>query len=219
VLFLPCQSTITGPQIAKLYYQHLYPWFRLPHHIITDQDPHFTSHFGRALAKELGITWNLSTAYHPQTDGLSERKNQWLEQYLRLVCGNQADWPTMLAIMTLMHNNAQNSTTGHAPNHLITGLEPAATPDHGEGTDNPLAKEHVDQLRQWRILALEALNRAANRHSPSENVFCLEQRVWLNAKNLTLPYGLVKLAPRRHGLFQITQVISPVAYKLALPLQ
>jgi hypothetical protein len=105
-LFLPCQSTITGPQIAKLYYQHLYPWFRLPRCVITDRDPRFTSHFGRALAKELGITWNLSTTYHPQTDGLLERKNQWLEQYLRLVCGNQADWPTMLAIATLMHNNA-----------------------------------------------------------------------------------------------------------------
>jgi hypothetical protein len=76
VLFLPCQSTIIGPQIAKLYYQHLYPWFRLPHCIITDRDPRFTSHFGRALAKELGITWNLSTTYRPQTDGLSERKNQ-----------------------------------------------------------------------------------------------------------------------------------------------
>jgi hypothetical protein len=143
-LFLPCQSTITGPQIAKLYYQHLYPWFGLPHCIITDRDPCFTSHFGKALAKELGITWNFSTAYHPQTDGLSERKNQWLKQYLRLVCGNQADWPTMLAIATLMHNNVRNSTTGHAPNHLITGLEPAATPDHGEGTDNPLAEERMD---------------------------------------------------------------------------
>ena len=53
----------------------------------------------------------------------------------------------MLAIATLMHNNAQNSTTGLAPNCLITGLEPVATPDHGEGTDNPLAEEHVGQLR------------------------------------------------------------------------
>ena len=54
-LFLPCQSNIMGPQIAKLYYQYLYLWFGLPCHIISDQDPHFTSHFGRALAKELGI--------------------------------------------------------------------------------------------------------------------------------------------------------------------
>jgi hypothetical protein len=171
------------------------------------------------LAKELGIAWNLSTAYRPQTDGLLERKNQWLEQYLRLVCGNNADWAAMLAVATLMHNNARNSTTGLTPNCLITSLEPAATPDHGEGTDNPLAEERVDQLRQWRILAREALNNAANRHSPSENVFRLGQRVWLNAKNLRLPYSSVKLAPKHHGLFQITQVISPVAYKLTLPPQ
>jgi hypothetical protein len=54
----------------------------------------------------------------------------------------------MLAVATLMHNNARNSTTGLAPNCLITGLEPTATPDHGEGMDNPLAEEWVDQLRQ-----------------------------------------------------------------------
>jgi hypothetical protein len=59
----------------------------------------------------------------------------------------------MLAVATLMHNNAWNSTTGLAPNRLITGLEPVAIPDHGEGTDNPLAEEWVDQLRQWRMLA------------------------------------------------------------------
>jgi hypothetical protein len=218
-LFLPCQSTITGPQIAKLYYQHLYPWFGLPRRLITDRDPRFTSHFGRALAKELGISWNFSTAYHPQMDGLSERKNQWVGQFLRLVAANQADWPTMLALATLMHNNTRNTTTGYAPNQLITGLEPPGIPDHGEGAGNPLAEKHVDQLRQRRILAREALNRVANRDSPSQDTFTLGQRVWLEAKNLSLPYGSVKLAPRRHGPFQITQVISLVAYKLRLPPQ
>ena len=81
-IFLPCQSTVTGPQIAQMYYQHVYPWFGLPSRIISDRDPRFMSHFGKSLAKELGVTWNLSTAYHPQTDGLSERKNQWVEQFL-----------------------------------------------------------------------------------------------------------------------------------------
>ncbi len=76
VLFLPCLTTITGPQITNLYYQHVYPWFGLPTKLISDRDPRFTLHFGRALAKELGIIWNLSTAYHPQTDGLTEQKNQ-----------------------------------------------------------------------------------------------------------------------------------------------
>ncbi len=56
--------------------------------MISDRDPRFTSHFGKALSEKLGIEWNLSTAFHPQTDGLSERKNQWIEQYLRLVMSN-----------------------------------------------------------------------------------------------------------------------------------
>jgi hypothetical protein len=55
-IFLPCLSTITGPQIAQMYYRHVYPWFGLPSWIISDRDPHFTSHFGKSLAKELGIT-------------------------------------------------------------------------------------------------------------------------------------------------------------------
>jgi hypothetical protein len=125
----------------------------------------------------------------------------------------------MLTLTTLMHNNTRNLTIGYAPNCLITGLEPTGIPDHREGLDNPLAKEHVDQLRQWRILAHKALNRVANHHFPLENMFRLGQRVWLKAKNLTLPYRMVKLALKHHGPFQITQVISPVMYKLKLPPQ
>ncbi len=71
-IFLPCQSTVTGPQIAQMYYQHVYLWYSLPSRIISDRDPRFMSHFRKSLAKELGVAWNLSTAYHPQTNGLSE---------------------------------------------------------------------------------------------------------------------------------------------------
>ncbi len=124
----------------RLYYQHLYPWFGLPQRLISDRDPRFTSHFGRALAKELGISWNLSTAFHPQTDGLTERKNQWVEQFLQLLSTNQHDWATMLPLTTLVHNNAQNSTTGLAPNLMLSGLEPAVTPDHTSNSDNPAAR-------------------------------------------------------------------------------
>jgi len=105
-IFLPCTITITGPQIAKLYLDHVYRWFGLPKRVISDRDPRFTSHFGRALAKELGIQQNLSTTFHPQTDGLSEQKNQWVEQYLQLITTNQEDWSDWLAIATLIHNNS-----------------------------------------------------------------------------------------------------------------
>ena len=78
-LFLPCKTTSTGEDLATLYYQHVIPWFGVPHKLITDRDPRFTSHFAKALCQQLGIRQNISTAYHPQTDGLSERKNQWVE--------------------------------------------------------------------------------------------------------------------------------------------
>ena len=120
-IFLPCNATITGPQITQLYYKHVYPWFGLPTKVISHRDPHFTSHFGCALAKELGITWNMSMAYHPQTDGLTEHKNQWLEQYLQLVAGNDKEWSTLLLIATLVHNNSANSMTRLAPNQLLIG--------------------------------------------------------------------------------------------------
>jgi hypothetical protein len=84
-IFLPCATTITGQGIAQLYLEHVYQWFGLPTKVISDRDPRFTSHFGRALTQKLGTQQNLSSAFHPQTDGLSERKNQWVEQYLRLV--------------------------------------------------------------------------------------------------------------------------------------
>jgi len=213
-IFLPCTTNITGPQIAQLYYQHVYPWFGLPRKLITDRDPRFTSHFGKALAKELGITWNLTTAYHPQTDGLSERKNQWVEQYLRLIAVHQEDWAAALPLATLVHNNARNATTGYAPNELISGIEPMTIPEQVTATQNPTATQRIDQLRKQRTLATQALNEAADRARPTEARWKLGQKVWLEAKNLALPYGSAKLAPRHHGPFEIIQVPSPVTYKL-----
>src|SRR5580692_3724588 len=64
-LFLPCNMTITGEGIALLYLQHLFPWFGMPAKIISDQDPHFTSNFVKALTQKLGVTQNISTAFHP----------------------------------------------------------------------------------------------------------------------------------------------------------
>jgi hypothetical protein len=119
VVFLPCNTMITSPQITQLYYKHVYPWFGLPSKVISNRDPQFMSHFGRALAKELGIIWNMSTAFHPQTDGLTERKNQWLEQYLRLVAANNKEWSKLLPLVTLVHNNSADSMTRLAPNQLL----------------------------------------------------------------------------------------------------
>ena len=97
-------------------------------------------------------------AYHPQTDGLSERKNQWVEQFLRLVVTNQEEWSSALPLATLVHNNSQNTTIRTSPNQLLISLEPPVTPSQAEGASNPLAEQRVRQLRERRILAMQALN-------------------------------------------------------------
>ena len=74
-IFLPCNDMIMGAGIAQLYLDNVYQQFGLPMKIISDRDPRFTSSFGQELTKALSIDQNLSTAFHPQTDGLSECKN------------------------------------------------------------------------------------------------------------------------------------------------
>jgi hypothetical protein len=64
-IFLPCSTTITRPGIAALYLKNVYPWFGLPKKIITNRDPQFTSHFGKALTTRIGAQKNISTIFHP----------------------------------------------------------------------------------------------------------------------------------------------------------
>src|SRR5216683_4920023 len=96
--------------------------------------------------------------YHPHTDSLTEQKNQCAEQFLRLISTNQDDWSMMLPLTTLVHNNAQNVTTGLALNQLLNGLEPTITPDQSVSSNNLTAEFRVDQLRQQRKQAMMALN-------------------------------------------------------------
>ena len=75
-LLLSCKETITAEGVAKLYIQHVFLHYSIPSKIISDQDPQFTGKFWSILCQTLGIQRNLSTAFHPQMDGHSERTNQ-----------------------------------------------------------------------------------------------------------------------------------------------
>lgn len=79
---LPTMSTITSEGLARLYRDNVWKLHGLPKKIISDRGPQFASKFMMDLNRILGITTALSTAYHPQTDGQTERVNQDVEQYL-----------------------------------------------------------------------------------------------------------------------------------------
>jgi RNase H-like domain found in reverse transcriptase/Integrase zinc binding domain len=124
-IFLPCSKTITGEGIAQLYVDHVFPHFGVPRKVISNRDPRFTEKFMRELCKQLRIEQNVSTAYHPQTNGQSEWTNQWLEQYLH-VYGNfqQNNWVTLLPLAQFVHNSWPSDVTKRMPFDLLMGFMP-----------------------------------------------------------------------------------------------
>jgi hypothetical protein len=82
-----------------------------------------------------------------------------------------------------------------------------------------MAEEYLSNLRRNRLLAIHALNRVAYKASMPMNHWMEGQLVWLEGKNLPLPYSTAKLAPRCHGPFKIMKIISPIAVRLKLPAQ
>lgn len=81
-IFIPCSKMIDAEGVAWLYFHNVFPWFSIPSKVITDQDPWFTSQFMKELCKQLKIEQNVSTVYHPRTNGQSEHTNQWLPLFL-----------------------------------------------------------------------------------------------------------------------------------------
>jgi hypothetical protein len=210
-IFLPCSTTITGAGITQLYLEHIFHWFGLPQKIISNRDPRFTSHFTRELTKGLGIDQNLSTVFHPHTDSLSEWTNQWVKQYLHLITVNQNEWSKWLPMASAIHNNSRSSTTGFAPSKLLIGWEPPLAADQWAESKNLTAEEYLSKMCRNRLMAIHVLNKVAYKSGTPTTTWRTRQVVWLEGKNLPLPYGTAKLAPRQHGPFKISKIISPVA--------
>jgi hypothetical protein len=78
-VLIPCREKITVEKTMGLYLKHMFMHFGLPAHVISNQDPYFTSNFTWELCKQLGIMQNISTAYHPHTNGQLEATNKWVE--------------------------------------------------------------------------------------------------------------------------------------------
>jgi hypothetical protein len=163
-IFLPCATTITGPGIATLYLKNIYPWFGLLKKVITDRDPRFTLHFGRVLTTHIGAQQNISTAFYPQTDGLSEWKNQWVEQYLHIVTlASPEDWTNWLSIALAVHNNQWNDTTGLSPNQILWGHEATLVPDNNFPIQNQMTEDRMEDIKRNQQIAISVLNKKAGK--------------------------------------------------------
>ena len=124
VIYCPCTKNIDSEGIAQLFFTNVFPRFGLHSKIISNRGPQFTSAFMRELARLLQYDIALSTAYHPQTDGETERVNQELETYLRLFASiKPEEWSKLLPMVKFAHNSAHHSVTQRTPFSLMMGYE------------------------------------------------------------------------------------------------
>ena len=134
-----------------MFATQVFPHFGVPTKVISDRDMRFTSHFTKELCRLLGISQNISTTYHPQTNGQSERTNQWLEQYLRIYCNFQQDnWVGLLPMAQYVHNSWTSHTTGFTPFELLLGFTPHIRPLATTLLTLPSLEEKKDFLKQLR---------------------------------------------------------------------
>ena len=125
ICLIPTYTTLSLEGVARLFRDHVWKDFGIPENIIYDRGSVFVSKFMEALNHLLGIQANPSTAYHPQTDGQTERVNQEVEQYLRVFVNyHQDDWTDWLSLAEFSHNDKVNSSTRHSPFYLNWGRHP-----------------------------------------------------------------------------------------------
>jgi hypothetical protein len=152
-IFLPCSETIDSEGVATLYTNHIVPHYGVPSKIISDRDVRFTSKFTTELCRLLDIHQNISTAYHPQTDGASERTNQTLEQYLRIFCGTQQDnWHKWLPLAQYTKNSWPSATTKKTPFDLLIGYT-LHIHQPTRKTNVPSLKERLSHISEARSAA------------------------------------------------------------------
>ena len=114
--FLPVREKYALDRLARLYVDEVVRLHGVPESIVSDRDSRFTSRFWNALQEALGTRLNFSTAFHPQTDGQSERTIQTLEDMLRsCVMQFKGNWDEHLSLMEFAYNNSFHSSIGMAP--------------------------------------------------------------------------------------------------------
>ena len=122
---MPTTTTVDSAGVAQLFHDNVWRHHGLLETIISDWGMTFTSKFMKELNSLLGITANVSTAYHPQMDGQTEPVSQEKEQYLQIFVNNrQNDWADWLPIVEFAYNNQIHSSTQQTPFHLDSGQEP-----------------------------------------------------------------------------------------------
>ena len=225
VHFAACTTETDAPQSARLFRDRVFAVHGMPEAIISDRDTRFTSAFWTELMALLGVKHKLSTAFHPQTDGQTERVNRVLEEYLRhFVNPSHDDWDGLLPLAEFAYNNSLHEAVGQTPFYLNYGRHPRLPTDVQPTEKVPAADDFAtamaDVIESAKAKLEKARQRAKKIADPArrERQFAAGDLVLLSSKNIALKTpGSNKLLPKFLGPLKITEALSPVTYRLQLP--
>lgn len=223
------KTAVSAPEVATLFFREVVRHHGIPKSIISDRDSRFTSMFWKALWQQLGTKLQMSTAYHPESDGQTERTNRTIEDMLRAyVDYRQDNWDECLTAAEIAYNNSIQVSTGFSPYYLNYGQHPnlpIVNASDQQNCNNQTVSELLSSLHNSISIAKNNLLSAqqrqtyyANQHR-REVVFQVGDEVMLstvNFRNMN-PNRTVKLMPRYIGPLKIKKVVSSVAYELELP--
>ena len=225
--FIPIRNTQTMDQLAAIYLREIVRLHGAPVSITSDRDPRFVSRFWQSLQRAMGTKLNLSTAFHPQTDGQSERTIQTLEDLLRACAMEfQGSWEEHLALAEFTYNNGYQVSIGMAPFEALYGRKcrsPSCWTEVGEteitGPDIVLETTEKIKLIQDRLKVAQDRQKSYADANRREVDFQEGDWVFLKVSPMKgiMRFGKKgKLSPRYVGPFEILEKIGPVAYRLAL---
>ncbi|KAL1534042.1 hypothetical protein AAHA92_31446 [Salvia divinorum] len=226
--FIPIPVTHGSDKLARIYVKEIIRLHGVPVTITSDRDTRFTSRFWISLQRELGTRLNFSTAFHPQTDGQSERTIQTLEDMLRAVVLDRGEnWEAVLPLIEFAYNNSFQATINMAPYEALYGRKcrsPLYWDEVGErrirGPDS--VEEMIEIVGRIRQRIKEAQDRQKSYADVrrTDLQFNAGDKVFLKvspSKGITRFCVKGKLKPRYVGPYEILENVGPVAYRLALP--
>ena len=193
VYYEPVKVTIDAPGLTEVIINVVVRHHGLPDSIVTDRGSLFTSKFWSSLCYFLGIKRRLSTAFHPQTDGQTERQNSTMEAYLRaFVNFEQNDWARLLPMAEFAYNNAKNASTGYTPFELNCGYHPRVSyeEDLDPRSKSRTAEELSSELRELMTVCQQKLRHAQELQKRGfdkgvkPQSYAPGEKIWLSSKYL-----------------------------------